>query len=912
MYSRKGTKTFSKTLKSKTLILALSSLVLLGCKGITEVDSSKNVRRNSIKNAGTNQAFVYSDNPILLTGNTNLNVFDVSDVMDVGFITSNNYLEKDCSFSQKTGLTTSITDTTNENCLFVLNDKSTTTQAIQSQNGSWTFEKGSDEFYQVNLFYHLQDVQDRYLEALSWVHEQVHFNGNMSLPPATKYNLYDTQTYWLTNNGATSTLRAHSKCLLNSLNAFFSPADDTLCFGYNDTFSSFRMVQDPSIVYHEFAHVVVKALMNQRNVTKGFVPPAGVVPFFEAHSYASDLGSIFYDEAGAINEGIADYFSYMMNQRERIGEWGLGAVYAENDGSNIASKYRPMSENDAIHSADVAAESGKRLSYPQFVQYDANFSNFNIEGVHNAGMIVSHYLVSLTKEFKNQCTFSTTDSDEVHKQATNYVMLLLSETLAEIGDLTGKGSDILSEYATNNTAAENVYFTNLNQEESFLWTQVVNPPNFRRFFRIFGKNILHHISTDLCPGFSLDESERLLDDYGLLLFKSYEDRGNGMNAATNNPALYFTYNGRSVFAGRGLNLTSNLITNNMVNEDNRRNTVLVSKDFIEFDDEAIAYIFDGQTDIANFLSNLTFEGENVTTTQGIAGTEYNNNNVKISPGEVVGISLNLKNTANSTMGGVQILANDWDHMKLINPTSNTGGLDYNYVARDINMMGLSSGGAISVPGGFQANHAPCIIDDFPSSSEGGVTDTATTPGNCGYISRNNYDFDLSKTDINGNVYPRHRLDAPQPICLVEFNDTNETKWVSQEKFRSDQMNLEDKDCLNNPSMSGNNFNPNECLIRVLPGAAQSVLGKIDPGKTWAETIQTDSNQDVEFTPSNIFLIEVNKWIPPGTRFNCRTRVRFTNCIDCYNVNNTTDDYADYQYAGQAPYKVINFQFTVND
>ena len=268
---------------------------------------------------------------------------------------------------------------------------------------------------------------------------------------------------------------------------------------------------------------------------------------------------------------------------------------------------------------------------------------------------------------------------------------------------------------------------------------------------------------------------------------------------------------------------------------NRRNSVLVSKDFIDLDDEAIAYVFDGQAEIRKIMQTLTFEGQNVNTTPGLAGVEYNNSLVNISPGEVVGLALNLFNSSNTPMGGVQVLANDWDHMKLNTPNDTiysdsdpSNDLPYNFVNRFENIQGIDS----SIIDGYTAVHSPCRIDDFPSSSEGGVSDSdETIPGNCSYRSKTNFSVDKTEV-VSSTVYPKTEMDAPQPICLVQYNDENETKWVSQDFFRNFGMSkLEDNDCLNNPSMSGKDFNPNECLIRFLPGASQAVFSRIDAQRT---------------------------------------------------------------------------------
>ncbi|MEX0797926.1 MAG: hypothetical protein WD025_00680, partial [Bacteriovoracaceae bacterium] len=60
------------------------------------------------------------------------------------------------------------------------------------------------------------------------------------------------------------------------------------------------------------------------------------------------------------------------------------------------------------------------------------------------------------------------------------------------------------------------------------------------------------------------------------------------------------------------------------------------------------------------------------------------------------------------------------------------------------------------------------------------------------------------------------------------------------------------------------------------------------------------------------VMEVSKWIAPGTTFSCRFRARFSNCSDCFNDPDTGEEYMDYELAGEKPYKVINFKFTVID
>ena len=886
----------------KQLIAPLILLSFLSsCIGITEVDPTNSSRRDSQVFAGTGQGYIYKDNPNFLTGKSYVSRANFTDLVEADFVTLQNYLQSHCAFSQYISSTYKIDGTLSDECFLVLNNSSASTTALTSKNNSWAYDIGSDEFYQVNTFYHVNKVIERFSSALSFAHKTVHFNSTLKIPPATKYNLIDTQSYWLTEDGSPKTMKVYAKCYLEKMNAFFSPALSTLCFGWNNDDQYFRMVQDPAIIYHEVGHALVKVMMNQRNITSGVDPNTNMFAKLK-FKYSSDLGYLDYDEAGSINEGIADYFSYLMNGREQIGEFAF---------TNLGLKARPFSEDNANHTADISTVSGERLQYPDYLFYNPSFSTKNEEDVHNSGQIITHYLVALTKKLKNVCSFGTTDSNLIHEKATNYVFTLLNETLAELGDLTGKGSDYLSMYATDNLNQENTFFVNLNNENSFEWQSVVNPINFRKFARTMAKNSYYYLEQGLCPGFDKDTSEKLLDDFGLLLFRSYDDKRIGMDTNTKTDTFEYIFGGETL---QSLGNTSQVFSPNLfitnVEETNRRNTVLVSKDFIKVDPDVSLYLFDGREKMSSIISSLTFEGENVTTTEGIADVVYNNNNIKISPGEVVGIALNLFNNSNSQIGGVQLLANDWDHMK-VNKPSNIA-LPYTYVYNDTNGNGLNNGDIT----GFRATHSPCIFDNFPKASEGGVTDSSsTTEGNCSYISRTNEGIDTSEI-VGGVVYSKYDLDAPQPICLVQYSDENETKWVSQDFHRKYGINtpLEDSKCLNNPSKSGNNFNPNECLIRFLPGAQTATYGKIDPQKNYVDTIRGDSKDEFIFNASNVVIMEVNKYITPGTTFNCRMRVRHSNCSDCFDSYDGSDYYEakDYEFGGASLYKLINFKFTVID
>jgi hypothetical protein len=912
-------------------------LLASSCGDITQVESVKSRVDSSSAYKYTGKGDVYTVNPVIATNNENISRADFGDRIQPIFVTNEPYLQYKLLLTQNFSTSSGVDVSSNDNLILVLNDSDDDTVKIQSNEGSWQFDQydDSDEFYQVGTYYHVKDMMQTVFHSLRFAHSFTHLEKSMVLPPANIYNYANTKSIWLNEDGLTETLQVYSKCELPSINSYFNPTDDTICYGYTKDDTTFFMAQDPSVMYHEMGHAFVKVMMNQRN-TKYDI--GNGIRYTDFHS---DLGELFYDEAGSINEGICDYFAYYMNGRKRIGEWAMGRYLAS----------RPMSEEDSKHASGISTNPGERLAYPQYVNYDSNAANQDFEDIHLAGQIVSHYLVALTENFKDQCsmdsltlgsatkdpiekleaiieqrwennygTSSTLESDaKKHAFASSLVLMLLNETLAEMGDLYSRGSDVLDPDATGYAGLSSVYFNNMNEDNAFLWAQQVNPPNFRRFFRTFARKIKHYISEGACPAFTLDESEQLLDEYGLLLFKSYGDAGKSTDG------LYtfsdFSAASLNVFSGQTL---SPLSSNTEVNELNRRTSILISKEFVELPtdgDRSTAFVFDKPGTMSGLLANISFEGKPATTTEDVAGVEYNNGNGKISPGEVVGLALNLVNKSNSTIAGLQVLANDWDHMKLddsskkhVNRTSNS-----NYNSSTL------------------ASMSPCIIDGWPLETEGGVVSEgdSNTPGNCDYTTRTNKVVDASSCIANGTTngscsffqsqndaidpdpyedieyLPTYELDSPQPICLVQYSDENETKWVSQNFYRKVDLDLSDSKCLNYPQMSGADFNPNECLVRFLPGATQATFSRMEPQKTWAETL-FDEGENLSFNSSAAVIMEVNKWIEPGTTFNCRFRVRFSNCIDCWAKDLASDDFADYEFAGGEPYKVINFTFTVID
>lgn len=876
-------------------------LSLVSCSEITEVEVSN--ARLANKNTdvyGNGKGYVFQKSPFDANNYILPNsAQSVDNWVSTEFVTDNNQLIDTCTIYAYDEV---LNTTTNNSCIYVLENDASDTIPIQSKNGGWgyTVKAEPEEFYQVNTFYHSDLIVDKFMYGLYLAHNIVHFPIDNKIPPVTKYDPQRTFSFWFNDTGINNPLYIYAMQPLESLNAYFDASNPAIGMGYTpgSPITDYS-VEDLPILYHEYGHAFNYLLMNQRNTSfqdGQIAKPDLFSMFYYGTPYKSSLGTLFYDEGGAINEGVSDFFAYFITERQDLGEWAF----------NFAA--RPMSETSQYHSANVSKNSGERLKYPDFVHYLSG-NPFPDEDVHNAGQIISHYLVSLTEEFKDRCSYvqsaSGVDKDTQHARATALTLMLLSETLGEMGDMTARGSDLFDPFR-NTGDSDDVYFgsffTNLNAYNAYLWGHKVKPVTFRRFARLMARNIKYRISDPLIgvcgSNFTVDDSEELLDEYGLLLFRDYDEDTVGTEITDMGTYVLAQDKDIGDFDGQTVDTGFSAYDNQAetaVNELNRKQTVLISKDFIDFPTDASGepkiFIFDKQAGMQELLASLTFEGQNVQISEGLAGPEYNNGNIKISPGEIIGITPNLFNFSNSQMGGVRILANDWDHMKLDTST------DIHVNSND----NMSAGEDI-------ANWSPCQYNGWPSETEGGIVEDDTLPaseGDCLYTTKHN--LVLKDTSNTPEYYP----DASQPICMVQYSDTNETRWVSQDFYRSSELLLEDNECLNNPSMSGSDFNPNECLVRILPGGSQIIYGKIDPQNTWQKTLQGQNPTTPVISTNHIIVMEVNKNISPGTTFNCRMRVNFSNCSDCFDDENG-NEYPDYMHAGDKPFKLINFSFKVLD
>lgn len=764
---------------------------------------------------------ILADNPIILSNynwslppNVDLGLFLKSDQT---FITDGSTLTGSCS-----SVSSSVSG-----CYKVYNDD--LSSPLAPVQGRWAFPPNSKEFLQVHTFGHIKKEVDRFQSALSFIYSKANplpnvYTGGGNYPTSIPSSLYTNYGYWNKQN----TLNAYSDCLMYN-NAYFSPSTFSLCFGEDPNYAGLFWAQDPTIIYHELGHALTHIMLNMRN---NVVDPTTLGPQPQVDLGGGD-GASAYSEARSISEGLADYFSYVITGRTHMGEWAAGRFYNQS---------RPITEADSAHSAGIDTTTNGRLSYPKYIGYTTYAPTEQHEDVHAVGMIASHFLVALTNDFKSFCGMD-------HVTATNNTLYIIAETLAELGDLTTLGSN----FNPSNTV--NMVTTNsLGDPVAATWINTAKNINFRTFFQSFAKHFLYISNNNgLCATqtYSQDRIEQLLDQYGLLLFRTYNEDGN--NVATGHSG-----------------------THTSVNVYNRINTVLIPKSYLMLNPnpaKASAYIGDDRQQIYSMVSSLKASGIISTGLSDLIPSDlpYNNGRGTMSPGEIVAVILNLYNNSNSAMAGVEVLANNWDHAKLDN-------------------------GVLK----------PCntFDDTWPLASEGAAPLDSNPPivGDCNYI---------TKTNGGDNDGIGGHKEVMAPVCYVLYRDTNNTLWVNQDFYRQ-KIGLQDSNCLMGSK------SPYECLVRAIPGADHAVYSKINPQSTWYETFTNPtSNQNESDTTTHSFnsaiLFEVNPYTPPGTTFDCRFRVRFSNCDDCYHDSaKGNDDYLDYEFAGGKPFEIIHWQYTVTD
>jgi len=569
-------------------------------KGGSTRKSKSSLLSNSASSVNPGYGRILEDNPIILSRNPNLPAeINPGSYLTTGqeFITTNSFLYGPC-----TGVTRCIEARKNEDALTAL---------TAVAGNKWAFAPTSSEFTQVNAFGHVKRIVALYESALLQGHtNSLGATYRTSLP----FSLYTQTGNWFRPFGETApvSLVINADVAYDD-NAFFKPSNFSLNFGSLSKYPTVKMAHDPSVIYHEAGHALIHTMLNFRNsVTSSSVP------------YRAEFMYGGYDEAGMLGEGLADVFSYLMNQRTHIGEWALG---------RFLKASRPLTESDPIHASSVSSDINGRLSYPTFLNYDPNEANKSFEDIHYAGQIASHFMVAFMQSAKSTCAFS-------HDTMRKYYLNILTETLAELGDLTGRGYD--------NGFQSTVNLTSAYSEHALEWQRLSNPINVRKFFQTFSKytmNILGNPSTNRCKGAVYPRStlETLLDQYGLLLFNNYNEDGNDQT-----------------FGHAG--------THTAITPTNRLKTVLIPKDLLKLDPRqnvSTGYFIHNQASIKAAMAALIGFRKTDLSSEIPSDFIYNNGNSRPSPGEVVGLALSLYNDSNSAMAGVQILANDWDHSETV-------------------------------------------------------------------------------------------------------------------------------------------------------------------------------------------------------------------------------------------------------
>lgn len=775
-------------------------LILSSCLNV----SNDLRKRTTASTTGTvsaiGQGYVLADNPIILSNNTTLSPdANLSKYLSVATITTDSFL---------TGMN-SCYGTKDVGYCFQVMANDTITTPLQTSTGKWAYSYNTTEFLQVNSQYHVSKILNKFFTDINLGYS-LNYSGNIALidtalPIQSDFKKNDQYNLYIT-----TPLSVYADCDVAD-NANFSSATNSLCFGYMSSHTNMKWAQDSSAIYHETGHFLQYQMMNLRN------------PNASSGEKPVRMGNYFYDEAGSLGEGLSDFFSYYVNQRTHFAEWGAGRVL---------NASRPMSEDDSLHISSLAKESDKRLRYPDFLDYDPNNHTVPTEDIHLSGMIISHFLTAFTEDLVDKCGYST-------KDAQSQVLILITETMAELGDLSSKG---YTKKGNKNVPDGRINLDPLNAWE---WVMKNNPVNYRSFPQTFAKNVLRTLGDATllrCNGtiYTQDSLETLLDSYGLLNFRTYNENRNFSDPS------------------------SASLQNTAVTATNRNNTILIPKNYIQLDPTtgaSTAYIIDNQATISAGITSLTKSGV-IGTLSDITPSDlgYNNGNGKVSPGEVVAIALNLYNNSNSTMGGVQILANDWKNLSVNGkPCIYTSAY-----ANDYNWTTTSEGGE------------PCGPD---LKDEQSAYRTAMS---------------AASTDM-------------QPICVMQYSDSSSTKWVSQHTFRQ-KLALDDTSCLSGKG------NDKDCFIRAIKGADQANFSKLDPKENWFKTMQ-DPNSSTAYSLEwgNVMLFEVSKHIPPGTIVDCRFRVRFTNCDDCYHDSTRKNyDYNDVEFNGPRPFKIIHLQMTITD
>ena len=127
---------------------------------------------------------------------------------------------------------------------------------IASVEGRWGFDPNSDEFTQVNTFYHQNKLIQNYHHSLltyfnTFAHPET--NPSENFLTALPGNMYETGAQFY--QGAK--LKTYALCPEPG-NASFSAADFSVCLGYSVFYPKAKVAHDPSVLIHELGHAFSK------------------------------------------------------------------------------------------------------------------------------------------------------------------------------------------------------------------------------------------------------------------------------------------------------------------------------------------------------------------------------------------------------------------------------------------------------------------------------------------------------------------------------------------------------------------------------------------------------------------------------------------------------------------------------
>ena len=95
---------------------------------------------------------------------------------------------------------------------------------------------------------------------------------------------------------------------------------------------------------------------------------------------------------------------------------------------------RPLVEDSTLHIAGLSSDERERLCLPDYLVYHFPNPSDLFEGIHNAGMIISHFLTAFEKDLIYTCGWSFKDSRD-------FVFQRIIETYTYLGDLSTTGYD---------------------------------------------------------------------------------------------------------------------------------------------------------------------------------------------------------------------------------------------------------------------------------------------------------------------------------------------------------------------------------------------------------------------------------------------------------------------------------------